>query len=96
MNKMMNGKERYEEYKDDSFDTIIMKVKNGQIPAGRYSGLVKIKKDEKINEKELFNVKYNIDNDQKYLDGIRKKKNNQTDIEESVNTDDNQIQYFTE
>lgn len=45
--------DRYEEYKDDNFDTIILKIKNGSIKSGRYAGLVKIKKDYKFG-KEIF------------------------------------------
>ena len=45
--------DRYEQYKDEDFDAIIMMIKNGKIKSGRYAGLVKIKKNYKVG-KELF------------------------------------------
>lgn len=47
--------DRYNEYKDESLDQIMLKIRNGTIKSGRYSHLVKIKKAEKIKGKELFN-----------------------------------------
>lgn len=50
----MESIRRYEQYKDECFDTIINKIKQGKIKCGRYSKLVKIDKDIKVNGKELF------------------------------------------
>lgn len=58
----MNVVERYEKYKDESFDTIIMRVRKGEIKCGKYSHLVKIDKNKEYNGKELFkNGKDNSD-----------------------------------
>ena len=46
---------RYEKYKDESLDTIILKIRSGSIKCGRYAHLVKIKDDKKILKgKEFF------------------------------------------
>lgn len=47
---------RYDKYKDESFDIIMLKIKTGVIKCGKYSHLVKVDpKDESIlKEKELF------------------------------------------
>lgn len=50
----MKGIDRVERYKDESFDTVIMKIRSGEIKAGKYSGLVKIKKGYKIKDGEIF------------------------------------------
>lgn len=50
----MKSVKRYEKYKDESLDQIMIKIKTGAIKSGRYSHLVKIKKDFKIKGKELF------------------------------------------
>lgn len=50
----MNVAERYEKYKDSSFDTIMMKIRKGEIKCGRYAHLVKIDKKKEYNGKELF------------------------------------------
>lgn len=50
----MQCKDRYEEYKDEYFDVVIMKIKRGDIKCGRYSHLVKIDKNKKYDGKELF------------------------------------------
>lgn len=50
----MQAMNRFENFKGDDFDRIILLIKNGTIKCGRYSHLVKIKKNEKYNEKELF------------------------------------------
>lgn len=47
-------KDRYEEYKDEYFDTIILKIRRGDIKCGRYAHLVKIDKKKEYNGKELF------------------------------------------
>lgn len=46
--------ERYEEYKDEDFDSIILLIRNGKIKSGRYAHLVKVDKSEKVDGKELF------------------------------------------
>lgn len=45
--------DRYEKYKDESLDYIILQIKTGRIKAGRYSHLVKVSK-KPIKGKELF------------------------------------------
>lgn len=50
----MKSISRYEKYKDDDFDAIIMKIKSGTIKCGRYSHLVKISK-KPLKGKEFFN-----------------------------------------
>ena len=50
----MQCKDRYEEYKDEYFDVVIMKIKRGDIKCGRYSHLVTIDKNKKYDGKELF------------------------------------------
>lgn len=46
---------RLEEYKDEDFDAIILKIKKGDIKCGKYAHLVKIDKTKKYgNRKELF------------------------------------------
>jgi hypothetical protein len=50
----MNGKERYEEYKKDAFDDVILMIKNGKIQSGKYANLVKIEKKKEIKGKEFF------------------------------------------
>ena len=47
-------KDRYEEYKDEYFDTIILKIRRGDIKCGRYAHLVKIDKKKEYNGKELL------------------------------------------
>jgi len=53
----MNGIERYKKYEDETFDRIIGCIKAGIIKCGKYSKLVKIKKDiiEK-DQKEFFDT----------------------------------------
>lgn len=46
---------RYKQYKDDDLDSIILKIRSGIIKPGKYSHLVKIDKDKKMNGKEFFN-----------------------------------------
>jgi len=46
---------RYEKYRDDDFDKILLLIKKGDIRCGKYSTLVKVDKDKKIlNRKEFF------------------------------------------
>ena len=46
---------RYNQYKDDDLDQILLRIKNGTIKSGRYSHMVKIDKNYKIKGKEFFN-----------------------------------------
>lgn len=50
----MNPVERYEKYKDDFFDTIILRIRNGDIKCGRYSNRIKLDKNLKTPKGELF------------------------------------------
>lgn len=50
----MQSINRLDRFKDEDFDKIIILLKQGTIKAGKYAGLVKIKKNEKYNGKELF------------------------------------------
>lgn len=50
----LDAVERYEEFKDRNFDDIIMRIASGKIKVGKYSNLVKVKKNEKIKGKVLF------------------------------------------
>jgi hypothetical protein len=45
---------RYEKYKEDPFDRYIVLIKNGKIRSGRYSHLVKIDQNKKLEGKEFF------------------------------------------
>lgn len=51
----MNPGERYMQYKDDYFDTVLLKIRKGYIKCGKYAHMVKIDKNKKYNGKELFN-----------------------------------------
>lgn len=53
--------DRYEEYKDEDLDRIILAIRKGNIKAGRYSHLVKVNKNKIIKDKELFNNGKNKD-----------------------------------
>ena len=46
--------DRYEQYKDEDLDKIILDIRKGNIKAGRYSHLVKVNKNKIIKDKELF------------------------------------------
>lgn len=50
----MNPVERYNKYKEDPLDQIILLIRNGTIKTGKYSGLIKIKKEDEVKGKELF------------------------------------------
>jgi len=50
----MNCIDRYEQYKDEDFDRIILGIRKGNIKAGRYAHLVKVNKNKIIKDKELF------------------------------------------
>ena len=45
---MMLAINRLKQYENESFDTVIMDIKTGKIKPGRYSKLVKVKKNCKI------------------------------------------------
>lgn len=47
--------QRYETYKDEPFDRIIVLIKNGTIKCGRYAHLVKVDEDKIMKGKEFFN-----------------------------------------
>ncbi|MCM1215410.1 MAG: hypothetical protein NC548_12930 [Lachnospiraceae bacterium] len=46
--------ERYEKYKDEDFDKIIVLIKRGTIKCGRYAHLVKIDDGKVMKGKEFF------------------------------------------
>ena len=46
---------RYQEYKTENLDRILMYIANGKIKCGRYSDLVKIDKNYKLKGKVFFN-----------------------------------------
>lgn len=46
--------ERFEKYKEDDFDAIILRIKSGAIKSGRYAHLVKIDKKLKMKGKVFF------------------------------------------
>ena len=50
----MQCADRYMEYKDEYFDTILLKIRRGDIKCGKYSHLVKIDKNKSYDGKELF------------------------------------------
>ena len=45
---------RYDKFKEETFDSIILKIRNGTIKCGKYAHLVKIDKNKVIKRKELF------------------------------------------
>lgn len=52
---MSVARERYDKYHDDDLDVILVKIRSGAIKAGRYSHLVKVKKDSNVMKgKVLF------------------------------------------
>lgn len=48
----MKCADRYEELKDEDFDTIILRIKMNQIKCGRYSHLVKVDKNKVYDDKK--------------------------------------------
>ena len=46
--------ERYNQYKDESLDTVILKIRDGRIKCGRYAHLVKIDPKKILKGKEFF------------------------------------------
>lgn len=55
--------ERYEKYKEEDLDKIIMWIKTGDIKCGRYAHLVKIDKHKEMKGKEFFKNAANKDSD---------------------------------
>ena len=51
----MNPAERVHTYYRDYFDTVILKIKRGDIKCGKYANRVKIDKKFDASGKELFN-----------------------------------------
>lgn len=47
--------DRYQEHRDEMFDDLIMKLRNGTIKSGKYSHLVKVDEDKIMKGKEFFN-----------------------------------------
>jgi len=45
---------RFEKYRGDDLDGIILSIKNGTIKVGKYSHLVKVDGNKVIDRKELF------------------------------------------
>lgn len=50
----MNAFDRYSHYKEESFDRVILLIRNGTIKCGKYANCVKIDKNPKIKGKEFF------------------------------------------
>lgn len=50
----MKCMDRFQQYKDENFDRIMLMIRNGTIKAGKYSHLVKINENKIIKGKELF------------------------------------------
>lgn len=50
----MNCIDRLEKYKEEDFDTVILLIRNGTIKCGKYSHLVKVKKNKIMKGKEFF------------------------------------------
>ena len=51
----MNVMKRYHEYIENSFDTVILLIRNGTIKSGKYAHLVKVDDDKQLKGKEFFN-----------------------------------------
>jgi N-acetylglucosamine-6-phosphate deacetylase len=49
--------DRFQKYREDDFDQIILKVRNGTIKPGKYAHLVKVDDDKKMKGCEFFNEK---------------------------------------
>ena len=47
--------DRYNTYKDEDLDRVILLIRNGTIKCGRYAGMIKINKKEKMKGKVFFN-----------------------------------------
>lgn len=50
----MECRTRYDEYKDEYFDTVLLKIKRGDIKCGKYAHRVKISNKKDYDGKELF------------------------------------------
>jgi len=46
---------RFEQYKDEDFDKVILFIKNGTIKCGKYAHLVKVDEGKLMKGKEFFN-----------------------------------------
>lgn len=45
---------RFEKYRNEDFDKILIDIRNGNIKSGKYAHLVKIDENKKLNEGKLF------------------------------------------
>ena len=45
---------RFQQYRNDDFDQILIKIRNGTIKSGRYAHHVKVDGDKKLIEGKLF------------------------------------------
>jgi hypothetical protein len=45
---------RFDKYRREDLDKILIDIRNGTIKCGKYAHLVKIDKSKKVNEGELF------------------------------------------
>ena len=50
----MKSIDRYVEFREDDLDYILLKIKNGDIKAGKYSDLIKIDKNVKMKKGWFF------------------------------------------
>ena len=57
--------ERYENYKEEDLDKIMLYIRSGDIKCGRYSHLVKIDKNKIMKGKEFFKNAANNDGSSK-------------------------------
>lgn len=46
--------DRFQKYRSDDFDKILIDIRNGNIKSGKYAHLVKIDEDKRMKEGELF------------------------------------------
>jgi len=46
--------DRFEKYRDDDFDRILLLIRNGTVKTGKYAHLVKVDEDKIIKGRELF------------------------------------------
>lgn len=54
---------RFEKYRNEDFDKILIDIRNGNIKSGKYAHLVKIDENKKLNEGHLFKNKGDGDNE---------------------------------
>lgn len=50
----MKNVKRLQRFEDEPFDTIILKIRRGEIKCGKYSNLVKINKEKTLSKKEVL------------------------------------------